>query len=120
MIQPADLPPIRVVTDGGQFRAGSVRRRVVQRAGFALMSLSAVLTVIPIVLLIAYSMGLAIPFLLAALGIGRVAELMRRHTRAVRVVSVITGVVMVIVGVLLMTGTMSRLAQFGFLVPLGL
>lgn len=73
-----------------------------------------------VILLIAYSMGLAIPFLLAALGIGRVAELMRQHTRAVRVVSVITGVVMVIVGVLLMTGTMSRLAQFGFLVPLGL
>lgn len=73
-----------------------------------------------VILLSVYSMGLAIPFLLAALGIGRVAELMRRHTRAVQVVSVITGVVMVVVGVLLMTGTMSRLAQFGFLVPLGL
>lgn len=73
-----------------------------------------------VILLIAYSMGLAIPFLLAALGIGRVAELMRQHGRVVRVVSMVTGVVMVIVGVLLMTGTMSRLAQFGFLVPLGL
>jgi cytochrome c-type biogenesis protein len=73
-----------------------------------------------VILLIAYSMGLAIPFLLAALGIGRVAELMRRHGRLVRIVSIGTGVVMVIVGVLLLTGTMSRLAQFGFLVPLGL
>jgi cytochrome c-type biogenesis protein len=73
-----------------------------------------------VILLIAYSMGLAIPFLLAALGIGRVAELMRRHGRLVRIVSIGTGVIMVIVGVLLLTGTMSRLAQFGFLVPLGL
>ncbi len=73
-----------------------------------------------VILLIAYSMGLAIPFLLAALGIGRVAELMRRHGRLVRIVSIATGAVMVIVGVLLLTGTMSRLAQFGFLVPLGL
>ncbi len=73
-----------------------------------------------VILLTAYSVGLAIPFLLAALGIGRAAELMRQHARAVRVVSVVTGAVMVIVGVLLLTGTMSRLAQFGFLVPLGL
>jgi len=63
VIQPADIPPTREVTDGGQFRAGSVRRRVVQRAGFALMSLSAVLTVIPIVLLIAYVVQRAAPAL---------------------------------------------------------
>ena len=61
MIQPAHLPPTRQVTDGGQFRAGSVRRRVIQRAGFALLSLSAVLTVIPIVLVIAYVVQRAAP-----------------------------------------------------------
>jgi len=73
-----------------------------------------------VVLLTAYSAGLAIPFLLAALGIGRVAELMRRHGRAVRIISRATGVVMVIVGVLLLTGTLERLARFGFFINLGL
>lgn len=37
-----------------------------------------------VILLSAYSVGLAIPFLMAALGVGRIAELMRRHGTAVR------------------------------------
>lgn len=73
-----------------------------------------------VVLLSAYSVGLAIPFLLAALGIGRVAELMRRYGKVVRYLSIATGVVLVIVGVMLMTGTLERLAQFGFFVDFGL
>jgi cytochrome c-type biogenesis protein len=73
-----------------------------------------------VVLLTAYSIGLAVPFLLAALGIGRLAELMRRHNRAIRIVSKITGAAMVIVGILLLTGTLERLAQFGFFVDFGL
>ena len=73
-----------------------------------------------VVLLTAYSAGLAIPFLLAALGIGRAAESMRRHAGAVRVISKITGVVMVIIGVLLLTGSLQRLAQYGFFIDLGL
>lgn len=73
-----------------------------------------------VILLTAYSLGLAIPFLLAALGVGRVAELMRRHGRAVMVISRVTGVVMVIVGVMLLTGTLEQLARFGFFVDFGL
>ena len=73
-----------------------------------------------VILLTAYSAGLAIPFLLAALGIGRAAELMRQHGRTVAIVSRVTGVVMVIVGVLLFTGTLQTLARFGFFIPLGL
>ena len=73
-----------------------------------------------VTLLTAYSAGLAIPFLLAALGIGRAAEWMRRHAAAVRIVSKVTGAVMVIIGVLLLTGSLQRLAQYGFFVDLGL
>jgi cytochrome c-type biogenesis protein len=73
-----------------------------------------------VVLLSAYSVGLAIPFLLAALGIGRVAELMRRYGKAVRILSYVTGVILVIVGVMLLSGTLERLAQFGFFVDFGL
>ena len=73
-----------------------------------------------VVLLSAYSVGLAIPFLLAALGIGRIAELMRRYGKAVRYISMATGVILIIVGVMLLTGTLERLAQFGFFVDFGL
>lgn len=73
-----------------------------------------------VILLSAYSFGLAIPFLLAALGVGRVTFLMRRHTKLIRYLSVATGVVLVAVGVMLFTGTLERLASFGFLVDFGL
>ncbi len=73
-----------------------------------------------VLLLIAYSAGLAVPFLLAALGIGRIAEWMRLHRKAIHTLSLVTGAVLVIVGILLMTGTLSSLARFGFFVDLGL
>ncbi len=71
-------------------------------------------------LLSAYSLGLAIPFLLAALGIGRVTALMRRYGRAMRYFSVGTGIVLIIVGIMLFTGTLEQLARFGFFVDFGL
>jgi cytochrome c-type biogenesis protein len=73
-----------------------------------------------VLLLIAYSVGLAIPFLIAALGIGRVAELMRRYSNAIRYLAIGTGIILVIIGVLLLTGTLERLAQFGFFIDFGL
>ncbi|HEX9795457.1 MAG TPA: cytochrome c biogenesis protein CcdA [Anaerolineales bacterium] len=73
-----------------------------------------------VVLLSAYSVGLAIPFLLAALGLGRVTYLMRRHRTAIRYISLATGVLLIVVGIMLLTGTLERLAQFGFFVDFGL
>jgi cytochrome c-type biogenesis protein len=73
-----------------------------------------------VILLVAYSAGLAIPFLLAALGIGRVAQLMKRYANAIRYIAVGTGIIMVIIGILLFTGTLERIAQFGFFIDFGL
>jgi cytochrome c-type biogenesis protein len=57
-----------------------------------------------VILLTAYSIGLAIPFLLAALGVGRVSELLRTHTKAIRILSILTGAFLVVIGVLLLFG----------------
>lgn len=73
-----------------------------------------------VTLLAAYSLGMAIPFLLTALGIGRLTELLRRHGRAIRAISMGAGVVLIVLGVMLLTGTLGRLSQFGFFVDLGL
>lgn len=73
-----------------------------------------------VVLLTAYSLGLAIPFLLSALGLGRVAEWMRRYSTAIRYIAVANGVLLVVIGVLLFFGALERLAQFGFFVDFGL
>lgn len=64
---------------------------------------------------IAYSLGLGLPFLLAALGFGwatRSIDFLRRH---VRVVNIIGGVLLIVLGVLMVTGVwtdiMSRLGS---------
>ncbi len=71
-------------------------------------------------LLAFYSAGLAVPFLLAALGMGRLTELINRYRRFMRITSLATGVLLVVVGVMLMTGTLERLANLGFFVDFGL
>jgi cytochrome c-type biogenesis protein len=63
------------------------------------------------VLLTAYSAGLAIPFLLAALGIGWVTVILRKYGKVMRIVEVAMGVVLVVVGILLFTGVFSVIAR---------
>lgn len=71
-------------------------------------------------LLSAYSAGLAIPFLLAALGIGWVITIMRRYGKVMRYTEVVMGILMIVVGAMLFLGTFEQLARFGFFVDLGL
>ncbi len=71
-------------------------------------------------LLSAYSAGLAIPFLLAALGIGWVTLILRRYGKVMRYVEIGMGAIMVIVGGMLIFGTFQLLARFGFFVDFGL
>jgi len=73
-----------------------------------------------VLLLVAYSAGMAVPFLLAALGIGRVSEWLRRYSRYLRYVSLATGALLVILGVMLLFGVFQRLAAFGFFINTGL
>jgi cytochrome c-type biogenesis protein len=66
-------------------------------------------------LLSAYSLGLGIPFLLAAAGVGNVSHFLRRYSRYLRYVSAVTGVFLIIVGVTLFTNTLtyfSTIASF--------
>lgn len=71
-------------------------------------------------LLSAYSAGLAIPFLIAALGIGWVTQILRRYGKVMHWVEVAMGVVLIIVGAMLFMGTFNTLGRFGFFVDLGL
>jgi cytochrome c-type biogenesis protein len=64
------------------------------------------------ILLAAYSAGLAIPFLLAALGINWVTTILRRYGKMMRYVEIAMGGVLVIVGVMLFLGTFEQIARF--------
>jgi cytochrome c-type biogenesis protein len=59
-----------------------------------------------------YSAGLAIPFLLAALGVGWVTVLLRRYGKIMRIVEIVMGVILVIAGILLFLGSFSVLAGY--------
>jgi cytochrome c-type biogenesis protein len=60
---------------------------------------------------LAYSAGLAIPFLVAALGIGWVTTLLRRYSKVMRITEIVMGVILVIVGVLLLFGIFNLIAS---------
>ncbi|MEI7847573.1 MAG: cytochrome c biogenesis protein CcdA [Chloroflexota bacterium] len=63
-----------------------------------------------IIMLSAYSAGLAIPFLLAALGIGWVTTILRKFNKVMRYTEIIMGALMVVVGVMLLTGAFNIIA----------
>jgi cytochrome c-type biogenesis protein len=62
-------------------------------------------------LLSAYSAGLAIPFLLAALGLGWVSVTLRKYGKVMHYVEIAMGVVLVIIGIMLFSGIFERIAQ---------
>jgi cytochrome c-type biogenesis protein len=64
-------------------------------------------------LLSAYSAGLAIPFLLAALGLGWVSITLRKYGKVMHYIEIAMGVVLVIIGVMLFSGVFERIAQAG-------
>jgi cytochrome c-type biogenesis protein len=64
-----------------------------------------------VILLSAYSLGLAIPFLIASLEIGLVTVALQRYGKVMHYVEVSMGVVLIIVGVMLFFGRFERLAQ---------
>lgn len=71
-------------------------------------------------MLSAYSAGLAIPFLLAALGIGWVSTVLRKYGKIMHYVEIAMGIILIIVGVMLLLGTFEQIARFGLFVDFGL
>ena len=69
---------------------------------------------------IAYSMGLAIPFLAAALGIGWVSVILHRYNQAMRIVEVVMGILLIVVGILLFLGSFNMMANYIPVINFGL
>lgn len=69
-----------------------------------------------ILLLSIYSLGLGVPFLLVGLGVNRFLGFYNRFKRHLRVVEVVSGVLLMLIGVLILTNNLGWLAQkFSFL-----
>lgn len=65
-----------------------------------------------ILLLSIYSLGMAIPFLIAALGVGWVTNLLKKYNKIMRAAQVIMGVILIMVGVMLFLGIYQQLIRF--------
>ena len=65
-----------------------------------------------IVLLLLYSIGLGIPFLLSSLALHRFIILFNRFKRHIRIFEIITGLFLVVVGVLIFNNWLSRLSDY--------
>jgi cytochrome c-type biogenesis protein len=65
-----------------------------------------------IVLLLVYSLGLGIPFFLSALAIHRFLELFNRFKKYIRMFEIITGVFLIIVGVLIFFDKLTALQRY--------
>jgi len=65
-----------------------------------------------IMLLLVYSAGLGLPFLLTGVGMGTFIKFLDRFKRYFKWVELVSGIFLVVVGLLVMTGYMSKLANF--------
>lgn len=65
-----------------------------------------------IFLLAAYSLGLAIPFLLTAYAIGSFSKYYRRFSKYLPAVSVVSGILMIIMGILVFTNQLTAISGY--------
>ena len=61
-----------------------------------------------------YSLGLGIPFLVMALGLERAMSWIKRVSRYRRAIQIVSGMFIIMIGVLLLTNTMSLIAIWAF------
>jgi cytochrome c-type biogenesis protein len=67
-----------------------------------------------------YSAGLAIPFLLTALGIGWISEVFKKFRRFVGITQKVLGVFLIVIGLLLFFDLFTIIARFGYFVDFGI
>lgn len=65
-----------------------------------------------ILLLLLYSMGLGVPFFLSALAMHRFLAMFNRFKKYIRICEVITGIFLMVIGVLIYTNWLSRLSGY--------
>ncbi|HEY0907887.1 MAG TPA: cytochrome c biogenesis protein CcdA [Candidatus Paceibacterota bacterium] len=65
-------------------------------------------------LLLSYSIGLGVPFLLVGIFASQATGFIARHSRAFQTLSKVFGAILVVLGILVFTQELSRIASFGF------
>lgn len=70
-------------------------------------------------LLVAYTLGLGIPFLLVGLAFGPLSQWLRKMNRYLGIVSVVSGVLLVLMGIFIFTSSLTFLSRYGSFIEFG-
>lgn len=73
-----------------------------------------------LILLSVYSLGMAVPFLIAAVAVGWVSRVLRKFARVTRIIQIIMGIIMIAVGALLFLGMYQEIMTFTPLFDFGI
>jgi len=73
-----------------------------------------------VLLLSSYSLGMGIPFLAAALGLGWVLGILKKYSKAMKIAQIVMGIILIIVGILLFLGIYQQLVTFDSLIDFGI
>lgn len=73
-----------------------------------------------IFLLSAYSLGLSVPFLVTALGLGWVGDILKKYGRLIHYLEIAMGIILIIVGAMLFFGVFEQFIRFGTLIDFGI
>jgi cytochrome c-type biogenesis protein len=65
-----------------------------------------------VLLLAVYSLGLGLPFILASLFISFFSKLIKRLNRHLNIVSIISGVLLIVLGIIFVTDSMTKILSF--------
>ena len=66
-------------------------------------------------LMLSYSLGLGLPFLVAGAFLAQFGSIMKKITPYLKTLNLVFGIVLIILGILVFTGTLSQIANFPFL-----
>lgn len=72
------------------------------------------------ILLAFYSLGMGIPFLIAALGVGWITKTFQKYAKLLHYLEIIVGYILIIVGILLFLGIYQKLVNFGTIFDYGI
>lgn len=81
----------------------------------AILGLAASSPSLAFLLLLVYALGLGLPFLIIGFFASQAASLIERYANALKYVNVAFGALLIILGILIFTGNLSRLADFELL-----
>mgnify|MGYP001572960111 CR=1 FL=1 len=81
----------------------------------SILTLAAVSAKNAFYLLLAYSLGITLPFLITGLFVSRMQNFIHKHKKTLNYVNLGFGILLVILGILVFTNSLNRLSNFGLL-----